>query len=331
MALRQLTAFFLLLAFVSATAPKCYGLAMEGGGSHGAYEAGVMKGMTQNLPADEVMWNIITGISTGALNSVQAAYFDYGDEAAMADHLIQTWQGIKNQNMIAPFWPGSTLHSLLFRQSLTNRAPLEQYLYTRIGTDIVRNVSVGATNLITGLFTDFDQSIGRDNLITATLCSAAAPLAFAPVSFENTWFVDGGVTLNLDAYRAIKQCRDMGYADENIVMDLYFDWPYLGPLPMWVNTTKEVMERATDVQKYFTTFWFIGQIPHVFPDIDFRYMITPSQHLPPNKPGTPLDFNPADIEFEVNLGMSDALNAINMMKSGLKAQNLQRPMVHYFE
>lgn len=33
---------------------KCYALAIEGGGSHGAYEAGVIHGLVNNVPDSEV-------------------------------------------------------------------------------------------------------------------------------------------------------------------------------------------------------------------------------------------------------------------------------------
>jgi hypothetical protein len=36
---------------------------LKGGGTKGAYQAGVLKGLIENLPAEEVAWDVISGIS----------------------------------------------------------------------------------------------------------------------------------------------------------------------------------------------------------------------------------------------------------------------------
>ena len=45
-----------------------------------------------------------------------------------------------------------------------------------------------------------------------------------------------------------------------------------------------------------------------FPEINFRYAIGPSQTLPNSL--VPLDFDPANINFMINLGIKDAITAI---------------------
>ena len=47
----------------------CSPLALEGGESLGACQVGVMIGLTEALPGGDIEWNIVTGISTGTLNS----------------------------------------------------------------------------------------------------------------------------------------------------------------------------------------------------------------------------------------------------------------------
>lgn len=67
-----------LLAY-TALGEKCYALNLEGGGSHGAYEAGCIYQLAHSLPADEIKWNVVTGISTGAINSGVVSQFAPGD------------------------------------------------------------------------------------------------------------------------------------------------------------------------------------------------------------------------------------------------------------
>ena len=325
----------LLLSLASAS-DTCLALVMEGGGTHGAYEAGVLYSLTHNLPASEVAWNVISGISTGSLNAGQCAQFAYGDEQAMAQHLIDTWTMIQNQSMIAPPWPGSTFHSLFHRPSLYTTEPLRQFLTSRMGSTVLRNVTVGTTNLVNGVFTDFTEAMGIPDLVTATMCYAAPPVAFPPIQFQGSWYIDGGVTINQDGYEAIKRCRQQGFALPDITLDMIFDYHALKLDAMVVNTTQEVMSRVNDIQNYYNLHWYVQQIYESYPEINFRYAIFPSVHLPPlnGPPGPPLDFSPADMEIEISLGKQDGLNAVFGPASGLKGLKnhvfMEKRKVHYF-
>ncbi len=42
---------------------------MSGGGSKGAYQVGVITKLVELLEADEVTWDVVSGVSAGALNS----------------------------------------------------------------------------------------------------------------------------------------------------------------------------------------------------------------------------------------------------------------------
>ena len=48
---------------------KCKILSLKGGGIHGAWEAGVLKGMTEAMPAELIDYDHIAGVSIGAINS----------------------------------------------------------------------------------------------------------------------------------------------------------------------------------------------------------------------------------------------------------------------
>lgn len=40
------------------------------------------------------------------------------------------------------------------------------------------------------------------------------------MEFNNTIYADGGVMLNLDIGGAVNRCRQLGFADENIILDI---------------------------------------------------------------------------------------------------------------
>ncbi len=53
----------------------CHALAMAGGGDRAAYEAGVIRGLVDNLAKEEVAYNVVTGISAGS--TLTAAFSVY--------------------------------------------------------------------------------------------------------------------------------------------------------------------------------------------------------------------------------------------------------------
>ena len=66
---------------------KCRALAMRGGGSKGAYEVGVLKGLVKYLEAKEREYDVVVGVSVGALNAAILAVHDIGNETAAVDQL----------------------------------------------------------------------------------------------------------------------------------------------------------------------------------------------------------------------------------------------------
>ena len=72
----------------------CHALALSGGGNKGAYEAGVIYGLTHSLDASEVTWDVVSGVSAGALNSAGMSIFAVGDELNMSEWLVNLWLSI---------------------------------------------------------------------------------------------------------------------------------------------------------------------------------------------------------------------------------------------
>jgi len=66
---------------------KCYSLVLSGGGPDGAWEAGVIWGlMNYGDPAD-YEWDVIVGISAGAINTAGMVGFDPKNGKENADFL----------------------------------------------------------------------------------------------------------------------------------------------------------------------------------------------------------------------------------------------------
>jgi predicted acylesterase/phospholipase RssA len=313
----------LLLASISAGSQKCYGVALEGGGSHGAYEAGALLAITELLPPEERTYSIVTGISAGALNTCQTVGYAPGDERNMAIHVSQFWLNITGNKEIASHWFGGTFFSLLFRPSLYNNANELVYIKKNIGDVIKRNVTVASTNLNTGNFTRFTQDVGIDQLPLRCFSSGSFPMFFPPVLIDGQYYGDGAVVSNLDGYDAVSKCRELGYDDKDIVIDFLFDESTGALPPLRVGKTFDVIHRIRKVSGWSNGYWYVQQNFRDFPDVDFRLVVIPTKPLPPLKAAMPMDFNPVDIKFEIDLGYNDTRTLINMNKQERLAHTLR--------
>ena len=73
-------------------ADRCYALAMSGGGALGAYEAGALWGLYNNIKDKSSMaYDVVTGVSAGSINTGAVIVFAKGDEANMVEFLSNAW------------------------------------------------------------------------------------------------------------------------------------------------------------------------------------------------------------------------------------------------
>jgi predicted acylesterase/phospholipase RssA len=75
-------------------------------------------------------YDIITGVSAGALNAFGLSLWPQGQEAEMADFLYDVWMNITDSGVFTVNKP--LAYSLLFEKSILNNDPLRdtvQHLY----------------------------------------------------------------------------------------------------------------------------------------------------------------------------------------------------------
>jgi len=182
-------------------------LTLSGGGSRGAYGAGVMSGWT--VRGDRPQFDVVTGISVGAL---MATHVFLGPDF---DENLKIYKRLTNDDV----YKKRGLFDIFRSGAAYDTAPLRETLLSLINEDILdlvaaehrtgRRLFVGSTNLDANLFTIWDLGAiagsGRpDRLqryIDAIMASAAFPIAFQPVYIEvegedgphTQMHVDGGV------------------------------------------------------------------------------------------------------------------------------------------
>jgi hypothetical protein len=171
-----------------ARAPYVYRmLALSGGGSRGAFGAGVLTGMSEsgNRPDFEV----VTGISTGAL---MATFAFLGSEY---DDRLRLYTRVSNADI---FTPGGALRALS-APSIHDTAPMRRLIEAEFTDDVLdavaaehaagRRLFVATTNLETGEFTVWDlgaiaasrRADRAERYRDVILAAAAFPIVFPPV------------------------------------------------------------------------------------------------------------------------------------------------------
>ncbi|KAJ1620613.1 acyl transferase/acyl hydrolase/lysophospholipase [Pavlovales sp. CCMP2436] len=212
---------------VTAHAPPCRLLSLSGGGSWGAWEAGVLQRLLDER-GDAFDYARVLGVSAGSINAVFLATEPPGNAGlcAGAARLHELWAGLRTSDV----W---RFKSLIDRsKSLLSTAPLRRTLERTLnGRNVARNVTVGITSLATGEAVLVNEpEISRNNLVTLLLASSAIPVLFPPVSYNHSSstsiYVDGGLVSNVLTVHGVERCL----AGAPIEIDIINALPLLSPL-----------------------------------------------------------------------------------------------------
>jgi predicted acylesterase/phospholipase RssA len=110
------------LAIVQAK-DHCNAVALSGGGSNGAWEVGVIWGLTHYGNPQDFEWDWVTGVSAGSINTAGLAGWAPGEEKMASEWLSYTMTTMKTSD-VWQLWPNTTLVDALTKKpSLVNSAP----------------------------------------------------------------------------------------------------------------------------------------------------------------------------------------------------------------
>jgi hypothetical protein len=182
--------------------PDCRVLSMSGGGSFGAFESGVLSRMVEEEPGLD--YDFMLGVSAGALNVgflSTSAPGAAGLNSTVHD-LKNLWETTRSDDVwslrLDPF--GSD-------PSILSSKPLEKTLEMVLaGRQVQRQVTIGTTNLATGATARHDEDQLARQTSTLLRASSAIPLAFPPITVNETRHVDGGNSANVLTIHGIDRC-----------------------------------------------------------------------------------------------------------------------------
>ena len=205
------------------------GLVLTGGGARAAYQVGALQALAEILPAGPIPFDVVAGISAGAINGVALACSAH-DFRAGAAAIHETWAALTPERIFSTgvvklagigsrwmrdlggggFLGGNSINYLLdpapLRGLLTELLPLAR-MRRHLRAGRLAGVAVSATSYSSGAgVTWFEgsadiqpwQRATREGLrgrltVDHVMASAAIPLFFPPVKVEAGYYGDGCV------------------------------------------------------------------------------------------------------------------------------------------
>lgn len=307
--------FTLALLALSANAKKCRALALSGGGDKGAYEAAVYVGLVNNLPAEEVSYDVVVGVSAGSLNALGLSSFESTDVQNASDFIFALWNSIPNYKAFGN-WPGGILQGLFFKKGIFDLSPGREWVSDNLGDMTIKRKTSFATvdaNGATYKVWDYNATYDRpDDLIDSAFASSSIPAVFPHITRGEYELVDGGVIWNIDIPSAVRRCREVVDNDEDIIVDMVLCGNHrikeVDNLHKY--STMQHLLRGHEISSFYNGMNDYNSSLLLYPDVNFRYLIVPSLSL--SDSFLPLDFDQKTVDRCFEVGQLDAKNAVEL-------------------
>jgi predicted acylesterase/phospholipase RssA len=294
---------------------KCRAIVLSGGGDKGAYQASVLTTLIDLLPPVETTYDIVSGISVGSLNGGTFSTFKQGQEKEFKDFVMDVWRSV-DFDTVFKFWPGGFREGIFEQNGIVNNEPLMNLVHTKLGDRVQeRPFIAGTADMNKGTYEYFQyENLGQpisEHMYDSIFASSAMPGVFPPIFRDGQTLLDGGIVWKNDASNAIQWCRDNGFTDDQIIVD----WIVCAIDEVfskeWMKEahTISIALRAYGLNEFFGTRNDIDRTMTQYPDVNFRYVIGPSESLSV-KFLVPLDFSREHLDHSIKIGEKDAKNAV---------------------
>jgi NTE family protein len=177
-------------------------LVLSGGGSHGAYQVGVLRALAEARCED---YRLICGVSVGALNAAFLAQHEFGELEYAVDELAKFWRTITTKSIYRTRTLG--VLSALWNPSVFDSRPLQKLVRGMFDAGKIeasgKLLRLGAVCWETGEYRSVNER--TEPLVEWILASSSYPVFFLPIKIDGLNWSDGGlrhVTPIADAFEA---------------------------------------------------------------------------------------------------------------------------------
>lgn len=184
---------------------------LAGGGARGSYQAGALTYLLTQYD-----YEIVTGVSVGAINAAYIAQFPLTRSSAAADGLMNLWFQMSPERVLRQWYNGYLSYvPTLWKPSVYDTTPLHRFLRDHLDPSRIRSsgrrLQVGAVSMDTGAYGSWCE---RDaDVVDGVLASSAFPAFMTPVRARGQWWIDGGV----HGITAIEDSIRMGATEVDVI------------------------------------------------------------------------------------------------------------------
>lgn len=306
---------------------KCHLLALEGGGTNGAFEAGAFQAMVELMQADDIKYDVIAGVSAGAINGIIASSSKIGNEKEAAKNMRDIWYNIRSGDLFESWFFLGPVRGILDKPSFFDNTPMMKFVqkeFKRIGGHMHRLFTMGIVDAQTGKYLVRNETVGDEHVAEYVTASASVPGVFKYIVHDKHVFIDGGSTDNLNLRGGIAQCKKIvGDDDEAITVDIITCDPFVNIERAGLNDEPSytIYSRGEEIRGDIKDIWYIKDAIRAFPSINWRYIISPKKSLP-NYPLVPLNFNPEIVKKIYKTGYDDATEILKESSGNAKTLSL---------
>lgn len=173
--------------------------------------------MVEQLPAEESQYDVISGVSVGAINAVGFSLFAKGEEKEMSKFMTGLWTNLTNGD-IWRMWPQAgwdPTYGIRDSPGYLDNSPLISLMENLLKKmKIQKKCIASATDIQNGLYIsnklhELNQS-NPEMIASAVAGSAAMPFIFPPMNMSkfglDQLLMDGGTTWNNNMVSGVEEC-----------------------------------------------------------------------------------------------------------------------------
>lgn len=179
-------------------------LILGGGGVKGAFQIGTIKALMEQ----GVKWDLIIGVSVGALTGSYLAMYNMDEIQEGVRMLEEFWrEKIKNETIYKPRGPWFWKYAIaFFKKSVNSTEPLSKLIDENWNFDKLRRSNVdfilGTTSLLTGKYKNINKY--HEGMKEWIMASSAFPILFPSIKVANDEYIDGGLRNNVPINDALQ-------------------------------------------------------------------------------------------------------------------------------
>jgi NTE family protein len=269
-------------------------LVLSGGGALGAFQVGALDHILGEL---ETHYDIVTGISVGALNGSFISMYKPGEEKQSIIDLGKVWDTVNKDRIYKKNYhmgeKVSMALSAVSELSLYDSSPLVNLVRSSLDKSRIassgKKLAVGAVSLATGEARYWDED--STDIVEAVCASSSYPMFFAPVTIEKQLWTDGGIRNFIPMEKAIS----MGAKQLDVIItspiDRTYSYKNTNTISSLLNMISILLDEVSD------TDYILGSLFADYDNIPVK-LLCPEVHLK----GNGLNFSQENVKLNRAIG-----------------------------